>query len=71
MMRVVQVRAVLGTLAAGDTANVVVARSNGTAPSVPGDTAGSDPTYRACQQQQMLRTVPVNKRLLSRIAPGC
>ena len=58
--------AVLGTLAAGDTANVVVGRNAGTAPSVPGDTAGTDLTYRSCQKDQMLRTVPVNKRLLSR-----
>ena len=59
-------KAVLGTLAAGDTVNIVVGRSGGTTPSVPGDTAGTDLTYRSCTKLQMLRAVPVNKKLLSR-----
>ena len=58
-------KAVLGTLAAGDTANVVVGRGAGVT-ETPGDYAASDLTYRACQGSQMLRMVPVNKKLLLR-----
>jgi hypothetical protein len=61
-------RAVLGTLAAGDSANIVVARSGGTAPEVLGDTgeSGEDKTYDECQNDRLLNTVVVNKELLLR-----
>ena len=55
--------AVIGTLAAGDTANVVIARSS--SHNVPGDDM-ADLTYRNCHGGQMLRTGVVNKALLSR-----
>jgi hypothetical protein len=61
-------RAVLGTLAAGDTANVVVARNSGTTPEVMGDTgaSGEDETYDECQNDRLLQTVTINKDLLLR-----
>ena len=58
-------QAVIGTLAAGDTANVVFARSSSSSPSVPGGDS-SDLTYDSCHSGQMLRTGVVNKALLSR-----
>jgi len=58
--------AALGTLGAGDTANVVIARSNGASPDVTGDDYANDLTYDQCQTAQMLRTSTINKDLLIR-----
>ena len=56
--------AAIGTLAAGDTANVVIARWG--QPDVTGADYMTDLTYDECQQDQMLRTSTINKDLLLR-----
>ena len=56
-------QAVLGTLAAGDTASVIIVRGNDV--EEPGDDV-SDLTYKACHGEQMLRMGVINKGLLQR-----
>jgi len=59
-------KAILGTLAAGDTANVVFARGSGATPDVAGSDYGTDITYNECQTDQMLRQTSTNNDLLNR-----